>query len=70
LRIHQACVLQKPHQEQPGTILSIDKQGISVATGEQTLLIERLQFPGGKAISVADWLNAHSLQLYVSLVMQ
>lgn len=70
LRIHQAQVVDSQTTEKPGTILSLDKQGILVATAEQALLIQRLQFPGGKAMSVADWLNAGRSQLYVKLVLQ
>ena len=58
LRIHQARVVTHPHTELPGTIITIDKKGMLVATGKDALLVERLQFPGGKIMSVADWLNA------------
>lgn len=59
LKIHQAQVIQDhPCSKPPGTILSLEKQGIMVATGSHALLIERIQFPAGKVISVADHLNA------------
>lgn len=68
LRIHQARpVVNTPHAV-PGTILSIDKAGILVATGHECLLIESLQFPGSKKLSVADWLNAHRKPLYTGFV--
>lgn len=69
LRIHQAAVVTKHHSALPGTILSIDKHGILVACREDAIIIQRLQFPGGKAMSVADWLNAHHHQLHVNLVL-
>lgn len=69
IRIHQARVIAQAAAHAPGTILSIDKQGILVATGEHHLLIEKLQFPGGKAMSVADWLNAGRTQLHIHLVL-
>ena len=70
LRIHQARVVKEKVPQKPGTILSIDKKGMLVACGEEALLVERLQFPGGKAMSVADWLHAGRQQLHVDLVLQ
>ena len=70
LRIHQARVVEQLHSQDPGTILSIDKNGMLVATGDHAILVERLQFPGAKSMSVADWLHAGRQQLYVNLVLQ
>lgn len=70
LRIHQAQLVPKHHTATPGTILSIDKGGMLVAAGEDALLVEHIQFPGGKVISLADWLNAGSNQLHVNLRLQ
>ena len=70
VRIHQAQIVAQLHTQNPGTILSIDKKGMLVATGEQALLVERLQFPGAKAMSVADWLHAGRSQLHVDLILQ
>ncbi len=69
LRIHQARIIAQPSTQAPGTILVIDKHGMLVATGEHALLVERLQFSGGKVISVADWLNAGRSQLHVNLIL-
>lgn len=67
LKIHQARVIEyNPLSKPPGTILSLEKKGMTVATGNRALLIERIQFPGGKVISFADYLNAkphHGLQI-------
>ncbi|MGB1200038.1 MAG: methionyl-tRNA formyltransferase [Cognaticolwellia aestuarii] len=43
-----------------GTILSATKQGISVKTGDDALVIESLQLPGKKALSAQDVLNGRS----------
>ncbi|WP_325891239.1 methionyl-tRNA formyltransferase [Grimontia sp. NTOU-MAR1] len=42
----------------PGTILSADKKGIRVATGEGVLRLTSIQPPGKKAMSAADILNS------------
>ena len=70
LRIHQARILAETSSQTPGTIVSLDKKGMSVTTGTHLLLIEQIQFPGAKAMSVADWLNAKRDQLHVNLVLQ
>jgi len=67
LRIHQAQVVVTDCPQAPGTIISIDKKGLLVATGQNALMIEKIQFPGGKAISVADWLNTGKTQLQAGL---
>jgi methionyl-tRNA formyltransferase len=53
----------------PGTIISLDKKGMLIATGSKCLLVQKIQFPGAKAISVADWINSGKTQLHVGLVL-
>lgn len=48
----------KPHT--PGQIIQADKTGIYIATGKDILVLEQLQIPGKKALSVQDTLNARS----------
>lgn len=69
LRIHQAQVVNMDCQQSPGTIISMDKKGMLIATGSKALLILKMQFPGGKVISVADWLNSGKTQLYAGLIL-
>jgi methionyl-tRNA formyltransferase len=70
LRIHRAHVVSGSFSAEPGTILSLDKKGMLVATANQALMVEVIQFPGAKAMSVSDWLNAGRSQLQVNLVLQ
>lgn len=70
VRIYRARVIDTSFTAAPGTILSLDKKGLIVATGHQALLVETIQFPGSKAMSVSDWLNANRKQLQVNLVLQ
>lgn len=69
VRIHQAQVLNVASQEKPGTIIAFDKKGLQVATGHGILLIERVQFSGGKARSIADYLNASGQPLRLHEVL-
>ena len=57
VRIHAARALALAHQADPGSVLAATREGIDIACGEGALRIERLQRPGGKVISAADYLN-------------
>jgi len=46
----------------PGTVMGAARQGIDVATGEGLLRVTRLQMPGKRAMSAADFINAHPIQ--------
>ena len=61
LRIWQAEALMTNTQARPGELVSTDKEGIIVACGEGQLRLQRLQLPGGKPVSAAEFLNAHKL---------
>jgi len=58
LRIHGAVALDESHTAAPGEILRMGRDGLDVACGEGVLRIRVLQREGGKAITVADYLNA------------
>ena len=45
------------HEIRPGGILSIQNEGIDVATGDGVLRITQLQKSGGKSLAVADFLR-------------
>lgn len=70
MRIHQASIQPGTSSKAPGTIVAIDKSGLHVATGQDHIRIERIQFPGGKVISIVDWLNSNRSQLRVNMVLQ
>jgi methionyl-tRNA formyltransferase len=45
----------------PGTILAVDREGIRVACGEGILLVTNLQCPGGRPLSVAQYIQGHEV---------
>ncbi|MFO9381417.1 methionyl-tRNA formyltransferase [Legionella pneumophila serogroup 1] len=70
LRIHQAKATDIMSTEMPGMVLNVDKNGMLVATNDNALLVEKIQFPGAKVISVRDWLNSGKTQLHTGLMLQ
>ncbi|EAR55084.1 methionyl-tRNA formyltransferase [Photobacterium sp. SKA34] len=58
IKVWQATVEDDNQGKVPGTILSADKQGILVATGNGALRLLSLQPPGKKAMTAADLLNS------------
>ncbi|MDX1796204.1 MAG: methionyl-tRNA formyltransferase [Hydrogenovibrio sp.] len=62
LRLWQARLVSSIQDNHlPGRVLSVDKQGITVATGKGTLLITQLQPSGKKAMSAYDFAQARNL---------
>lgn len=61
LRIWQAEALPPQGSTQAGQVIQAERQGIDVACGDGVLRLLRLQLPGGKPLSCAEFLNAHTL---------
>lgn len=62
MKIHGSSVKNKEHNSMPGTILKVSKEGIEVACGKDILVIEKLQFPGKKAMTVVDYLRGNAIE--------
>lgn len=58
VKVWQASLSEISSDLSPGTIVQADKNGIVVVTGEGTLNLETLQFPGKKAMAINDILNS------------
>ncbi|MCE2594237.1 methionyl-tRNA formyltransferase [Motilimonas cestriensis] len=58
IKVWQADVIEQTVDVAAGTIMSADKQGIQVATGDGILNLQQIQIPGKKAMAVQDVLNA------------
>ena len=58
IRIWQAKIMQDSSSSAPGTICTINSQGIDVTTGDKLLRLTKVQIPGKKPVQVSDILNA------------
>jgi methionyl-tRNA formyltransferase len=48
---------------EPGAPVSLTKAGLVVACGDGTILITKLQAPGGKAMAAADYFRGHPIDI-------
>lgn len=60
IKVWQARVDDEISDKPVGTILKADKTGIYICTGKGNLVLEKIQIPGKKAMSVQDVLNSKS----------
>ena len=70
IRIYQAHPIEQISDHPPGTILDINPKGLLVNTGHGVLCITCLQFPGGKPITLSDYINARRQELLVGKHLQ
>jgi len=62
LRIWEAQSRAGAAGASPGTVVSAGRDGIEVACGAGRLLIEKVQLPGARPVSAADFINANPLE--------
>lgn len=68
MKIYEAELLNLKGYYEPGLIINVSKEGIEVAAGAGSLLIKKLQFPGGKPLSVDEYLRGHEIEKGIILV--
>ena len=61
LRIWEASTVTSSSSAAPGVITGTSRDGIEVATGDGSLRLERLQFPGARPVAAIDLINAGRL---------
>ena len=60
IKVWQSRVIERQTSQAPGIILQADKTGIYVSTGKDVLVLEQIQIPGKKAMSIQDILNSRA----------
>ena len=68
MKIYKSTVLNEESNKEPGTIIKVDKEGIRVSCLEGVLLIEKVQFPNGKPLTVEQYINGNPIKENVKLV--
>ena len=61
LRIWEASTVTSSSSAAPGVVTGTSRDGIEVATGDGSLRLERLQFPGARPLAAIDLINAGRL---------
>ncbi|MGL5820322.1 MAG: methionyl-tRNA formyltransferase [Sarcina sp.] len=67
VKIHASDYEDVQNENEAGTILSADKKGIRVATGNGVLIVTKLQMPNSKPLLVQDFLNGNKLEIGMKL---
>lgn len=62
LRVWEAQPTNESTSAAPGTVVAADADGIHVATGSGVLTLRRVQLAGRKAVTAAEFLNAHRIE--------
>ncbi len=62
MKIYKAISLDKQCKHEPGYIAKVSKAGIEVETAKGVLLINSLQFPGGKVLTVDEFLRGNEIK--------
>lgn len=62
MKVYEAKVLSDSSNREPGYILDVTKEGIKVACREGALLLQMIQFPGGKPMYVSEYIKGHELE--------
>jgi len=62
VKIGQAEAADEVNSVEPGTVISADAAGLSVATGQGSVRLLKLQRPGGKMLPAADFLRGFPIE--------
>lgn len=63
MKIYESTVLKEDSKKEPGTIISVSKEGMKVATLDGTLLIKKIQFPNGKPLTIEQYINGNEIKV-------
>lgn len=63
MKIYESEILKEDSKKEPGTIISVSKEGMKVATLDGTLLIKKIQFPNGKPLTIEQYINGNEIKV-------
>lgn len=61
MKLWKTDVLNEKSSKEPGTVLSVDKNGIKISTGDGVLLVEEIQMPNKKRMPVSEYIKGNSI---------
>ncbi len=61
MKIFESKVIEKTTDKVPGSIVNVDKKGITVACKDSCILLQKVQFPNGKPLYVEQYINGHEI---------
>lgn len=62
MKIYKSSIVSDSSNKISGTILKVDKSGILVKAGRNSVLVEQIQFPNGKPMKVKDYMNGNTIE--------
>ena len=68
MKIYESTVLNESSSKEPGTIISVNKNGMKVNTIEGILLIKKIQFPNGKPLTIEQYINGKEIEAGYKLI--
>ncbi|GAA0085439.1 methionyl-tRNA formyltransferase [Clostridium sp. CTA-7] len=63
MKIYESKILSEASNKEPGTIISVSKEGMKVSTSSGVLLIKKIQFPNGKPLTIEQYINGNEIEL-------
>lgn len=67
LKVWKCKGTEKCQAEIPGKIIKVDKSGIYVSTGNGLLIIEEIQLPNSRKMTVAEYIRGNTIEIDVIL---
>ena len=68
MKIYESTVLSENSSKEPGTIISVNKNGMKVNTADGVILIKKIQFPNGKPLTIEQYINGKEIEVGTKLV--
>lgn len=67
VKIHKVKVIDKFIEGQNGQIIKVNEEGVFVNTNDSCIVIEELQFPGKKKMSVSEFIRGNNIEVGIVL---
>lgn len=69
IRVWEASISNNAFKGAPGEIVESSRQGVTIACGQGALTLNKIQLPGGRAVSIQDCLNANADRFQLGKVL-